>query len=675
MALSTYNISDLSRNTQHQVALRKEQHGLFETVSIISSRRSSNIPTSTTFRGKRIVAVASALALATILVIVGAALEVFVAHDSARSGNWIVTAAPVGHVLGIVFVLAVLFLATVPCLVWLLGYGLAWSWLKASVDNGQDRPTSYQLGIIVDVLHGVNLSALWSGIKYIHGLNKDKRTSYKPAILRRAVGVVGFVLTLAYSFVVLLIALAASSSSLSFVRLGAYDATWPQLSRQINASACASTSGAVAAGVNLCSLQTATSTPFSDSLPEGLSTLTNNSGVNAVALGDDGTAFIVPASIPRDVAYYGQANGVLATCQSVTSQCVTNTAPGSPLGLSCPTALGFDASYNTTSNAYPFGILDSSGNVLAAPYTVASNPFAFGAVAQSQAYSSAPDTYVGNSGFFTHDNSALNVLTCSATVRSVGYTYFNSSFTVDQSNSSIITDPDIVRGIGAMTAASFLADRIPAALEGVGLNASSPADYANAFARELSRQLIAFTSVLYVPSPPLEVQHVTPILGSKLYLPLLILILAWTALYLLTTLVLGIVAVRATNASPYTLLAAERLRSPFTAVHAAYARNEAQRTWNVEPNKLFSVETGLDRLSVGPTTTSGGGLAFGVTRAAAVRAPKGAPAGVESSASSGAETVRHERERDVEQDGRPSVGGTMYETEDEDFASAEGGEV
>ncbi|KAJ7063737.1 hypothetical protein C8F01DRAFT_1134128 [Mycena amicta] len=619
MAPSTYNIADLPWNIQDPPALNKERHGLFETVSVISSRRSDDIPPSTVFRGKRIILIAAALSFSAILVLVGAALQIFATNDFTQHENWIITTAPLGSVLAIVFMLSVLLISTVPCVGSLLGYTFAWSWLKASADNGQDRPTPFQLGIIINVLHGMNLPALWSGFKYLHGFGKAKRTSYKPPILRRAVAAVAVTLGLAYTFVALVIALSVSSLSMSFIQLGAYHGTWPQLSRQINSSMCATTSGAIAFGVNLCGLQTATSAyPFASSLPEGLRTLTNNSATNAVASSDDGTAFVIPSSIPEDVAYYGTSNGVLATCQSVTPECVSSSASGSPLALNCPSSTGFNAALNTTTNAYPFGILDASGNMLVPTYMVGSNPFQFGAVVQSQAYASDDDTFVGNTGFFTHGNSAFNVLTCSVTVRSVEYTYFNGSFTVDPANSFTTADVDIVRGIGAMTGASYLVDRVPASIEGVGLASSASADYANAFARELSRQLIALTSILYEPAPPQEVQRVTLVLGSRLSLPILVLLLAWITTYCLFILVLAVAAVRATSASPYTLLAAQRLRSPLAAVHTAHARVEAHRTWEVSPNKLFSVETGLDRLSVGPMLTSAGGLAFGVTRAAVV---------------------------------------------------------
>jgi hypothetical protein len=78
-------------------------------------------------------------------------------------------------------------------------------------------------------------------------------------------------------------------------------------------------------------------------------------------------------------------------------------------------------------------------------------------------------------------------------------------------------------------------------------------------------------------------------------------------------------AVRASTASPYTLLALTRLADPLTAVYTAYAaRAEPHRTWEQASERLFGSETGLDRLTIGPVTSLAGGLAFGVSRTAGV---------------------------------------------------------
>ncbi|KAF8191679.1 hypothetical protein K438DRAFT_1970659 [Mycena galopus ATCC 62051] len=610
----SYNIGDLPWNTQGpESSPNKEQRGLCDTVSIASSL-SSDTRSSTRFRGKGILLLGLGICVSIILLFVGLSLQIFVVNEYVQQGVEIITTAPLGSTLAIVWALAVLLLLTLPPVVGLDSYRLAWSWLEASVDNGHNRPTPFQLGVIMNLLHGANFSALCGGLKYMYG--STTRPSYKPPILRRAMFILALGLGLVYSFSILLIALSISSKTVSFSQLGEYRGTWPQLSRQINSSMCATTSGALVQGTNLCGLETSGADPFAASLPEALATLTNNSAMNAIALGDDGTAFIVPAIIPEDVAYYGTSFGVISACQSVTDQCVgsgPSYGPPEYLTVNCPSSVSFNAAFNTSSGSYPFGILDSTGNEYGTPYLVDSNPFRFGAVAVSDAYSSTVDTFAGNTGFFVHGTSgAFNVLTCSVTVRSVGYTYFNGTFSVDPSNTFPDSDLDITRAVAAMTSAAYLSARVPAAVDGAGLTGG---DYASAFARELSRELIAFTAALYAPAAPQELQTVIPVLGSRFSLVLLVLILIWIVAYCGFVLFLTVSSVLASSASPYTLLGRNRLADPLTAVHAAYGRAEAHRTWEQSNHRLFSVETGLDRLSVGPTTSNAGGLAFGISRA------------------------------------------------------------
>ncbi|KAJ7718196.1 hypothetical protein DFH07DRAFT_1011950 [Mycena maculata] len=612
-----YNIDELPFGVEGPDSPTKEHHDLFETRSVVSTTSStqSSVPPPTMFRGKRILLISVAIFIFLASLLVGLFAQIFVTHEYLRRGQEIITAAPLGPTLAIVHVLTVFLLLTFPFVVGLQSYRLAWAWLKASVDNGHNRPTPFQLGIIMKLLSGANFSALWEGSKYMYGLGSTKRSSYRPPLFRGAMLVLGLALLLVYGFVVLDIALSFASTTISFSQFNEYEGTWPQMSRQINTSMCATSSGAVASGINLCGLEVPGSTPFAASLPEGLRTLTNNSDTNAVAFGNDGTAIIIPAIIPEDISYYGTSYGVLSDCESITSECIgsgPSYGSGSSLTLSCPASASFNAELNASTGAYPFGVLDEDGDQYATPYLVNSNPFNFGGVVLSQAYTSDPDTFVGDTGFFTHSNVAYNVLSCSVTVRSVSYVYFNGTFTIDPSNTMTASDPGITRRIAAMTTAAFLSERIPAAVDGAGLE---DGDYASSFGRELSRELIAFTASLYSPDAPEELQRVTPILGSRLSLPVLAVMALITSVYGAFLLFLTASAVLASSASPYTLLARKRLAEPLTAVHAAYARAEPHRTWEQSNQRLFSTETGSDRLSVGPTTSATGGLAFGVSRA------------------------------------------------------------
>ncbi|KAJ7107210.1 hypothetical protein C8R43DRAFT_1243703 [Mycena crocata] len=495
MALS-YNIADLPFNIDGPVpAPTKEEHGLFDTVTKSPKRPSF------AFRGKWEAPFP-----------LGSRDIPLRRHPP---GMVIITAAPLGATLAIVHVLAVFLIVTLPFVVTLQSYRLAWAWLVASVDNGHNRPTPLQLGIIMKILHGANLPALWAGLQYTYGICSKKRTLYKPSLLRHALFVLTFALALIYGFVVLDIALSVASTTISFSQLNDYSGTWPQVARQINSSMCATTGGAVAAGINLCGLQTI-----------------NSSYV---------------------IFYF---------CSLVTS-----------------------------------------------------NPFRFGAVVSSQAYGfPINDAFVANTGFFAHGQTAYNVLTCSVTVRNAAYTYFNHTFIVDPLSTTPNYNLDITRAIGAMTAAVSLSQRVPAAIDGAGLSGE---DYTTAFSRELSRELIGLTASLYASAAADDFQSVVPILGSRLFLPILIIILVFIVVYCCLILFLTVSAVIASSASHYTMLARNRLAEPLTPVHTAYARGEPHRTWEQTNQRLFSAETGLDRLSVGPTTSIAGGLAFGVSGAVA----------------------------------------------------------
>jgi hypothetical protein len=139
----SYNIGDLPLNTYDpEPSSTKERHDLFETLSIASSRSSARSPI--TFRGKRILLLGLSICLSIIILSVGLFLDIFVTHEYIHQGLEIITTAPLGSTLAIAHALAVLLLWTVPLVIGLHSYRLAWSWLEASVDNGHNRPTPFQ---------------------------------------------------------------------------------------------------------------------------------------------------------------------------------------------------------------------------------------------------------------------------------------------------------------------------------------------------------------------------------------------------------------------------------------------------------------------------------------------------------------------------------------------------
>ncbi|KAJ7290194.1 hypothetical protein C8J57DRAFT_1212836 [Mycena rebaudengoi] len=471
MAPSSFHIPDFDSDLPtppptHHLVLKKEPFPW----DVASAASTSTAQPTAHFRGKRILVIGLTIFTAIALLLVGLFIQIFVTHEYLHQDLVIITTAPLGPTLSIVHVLSILLVMSVPLVVGLEGYRLAGLWLSASASSGHNRPTPFQLGVLMNVLHGANFAALFEGLHYVYGFGKNKLTSYKPPLLRRAVFVLAFALGVSTLFFVLGTALSISAETTSFTRLSDYRGTWPQLSRQINSSMCADSNGAVAADINLCGLQVAGTNPFAASLPEALQTLTNTSTKNAVAFASDQTAFIVPASIPQDVVYSAASYGIYTQCESVTELCVgsgPSYGPDTSLDLNCPASVSFNP--EPVSGTYVFGVLDNNGNLLTQPYLVDSNPFHFGAVVASKLYTSENDTFVGTTGFFTHGTEgAYNVLSCTVSVRSLTYSYSNGSYLV-QSTQMDSTNLDLTRTVAAMSGSGPLPSRVSAAVEGAGL--------------------------------------------------------------------------------------------------------------------------------------------------------------------------------------------------------------
>jgi hypothetical protein len=139
----SYNVGDFLFNMQCPPAPHtKERRDLFDTASIASSQTSPRA--SITFRGKGILLMGLGILTSIIILVVGLAVQVFVTHEFVYHGLQIITAAPLGSTLAIVHALAVLLILTIPLVVRLESYRLAWAWLVASVDSGHNRPTPFQ---------------------------------------------------------------------------------------------------------------------------------------------------------------------------------------------------------------------------------------------------------------------------------------------------------------------------------------------------------------------------------------------------------------------------------------------------------------------------------------------------------------------------------------------------
>lgn len=134
---------------------------------------------------------------------------------------------------------------------------------------------------------------------------------------------------------------------------------------------------------------------------------------------------------------------------------------------------------------------------------------------------------------------AWNVLYCNISIREVQYRYANPS------SSSSSSSP----GDGAYTIESwnlaplhltslmatyidspYMSKYVPERVEGAGLSSSS-ISYEDAFALELSRELVAFSSSIWAPSSVLDIQSRNESLGSRIQLVPLTLYVSAVLLY------------------------------------------------------------------------------------------------------------------------------------------------
>jgi hypothetical protein len=92
----------------------------------------------------------------------------------------------------------------------------------------------------MDVLHGANLIALWGGCSFLFGfgLAGKMQPLKKPRILRSAIAILFFYLSLAYTCTICESVLSATSDAIPFVQQTAYKGSWPLLARQLNQTLC-----------------------------------------------------------------------------------------------------------------------------------------------------------------------------------------------------------------------------------------------------------------------------------------------------------------------------------------------------------------------------------------------------------------------------------------------------
>ncbi|KAJ7124092.1 hypothetical protein C8R43DRAFT_1135673 [Mycena crocata] len=558
---------------------------------------------------------AAAILLAVFVVGLGLVIQVFILHAYHITAGAVYTTAPLGRTLTIAHVSSVVVALSVPLTIGLGAYWLAGRWLRASRDEGIDRPTPYQLGLLMRTLNGANLSALWYSSNYMvgRGTVPGGKKLEKPPILRHAVLMLLAVLALAYASAGAEMWLGAASDAVLYpvVREADPGAALPLHSRRVNQTLCDEFQDSSNNKPYQCGLNRG-----SGGNPEAISarllTMNGVSGTNVVAFTDDATAIMVPppAQIPTNMDYTATTLGVKSICNSVTAQCIDPSNLGSNAGLdiNCPASLGF----NTTvfgCNPYEVpGILSTTGSPLSAngsslpcDQNADSNDFRYGARVVSAAYYTPgkDDSFVGDTGFFLHGNKGgYNVLICEIKSLDVTYHYFNGSYTLLSAAPSDLAQGQRVSD-GSVAGQNF----VPPAVEGAGLSSGS---YTDAFAAKLSQVALSMTSYVFEPAEALAFKHIEPNIGSRLPLAPLLLLFLFKFIYCSLVLTVAALAVLELHKSPHTSFARSRLVDPATAISTAYGPDEAKLKKTGSPQELFGDETAADRLNLGVSSRAEG---------------------------------------------------------------------
>ncbi|KAG9011455.1 hypothetical protein FRB94_008286 [Tulasnella sp. JGI-2019a] len=564
---------------------------------------------------------------------------IFLINQWRKDGLAITTTADLQNLLTISEVLTTVVSKTVPIVLGVLAYQLASDWLKASVQGTNDRPSPLQLSLLISALQGANPVAYVKARLHISQVTKESKaqTLSSPHILRRAVSVLGTLLFFSYAIHLLDTWLHVSSRAAFFTSTTPYPSSLrSDFGRQVNMTRCTADSAPYddstqATYNSVCGLVIGGQIQFQASVPEGLRTLSNSSTSNKVALADDATAMLVPSYvIPSDnVRYSALTVGVLSSCQSVTSQCVYQDQGGnwgSEVGpnIRCT---GTPLLNITSTSGTTFGVVDpASGNLSNGAYLLnttsyemaKTNPFHIAAIISSEAYATEMDPtpgFIGDSGFFQEGrNGAWNILYCNVSIRDVTYDYtppFSSATNSAGEGTYKMTSwtnasPRVTSLLAAYVDSPWL--QISQRVEGAGYLGQSMT-YVDAYAQELSRELVAFSASIWEPSQVLSVQNVEQKLGSRVQIIPLALYVSAVLLYSIFTLVVAIYAAIAARSTSFVNLAQRRITSPIGLVHQLFGPIEPSRTWKEGSLGIFSVESEADRLDVGPNRA-----AFSVTR-------------------------------------------------------------
>ncbi|KAJ7058556.1 hypothetical protein C8F01DRAFT_1255705 [Mycena amicta] len=539
------------------------------------------------------------IVLAVLLVLGGLMIQIFRMHVY-HIDRAIYTTAPLGPTLAIIHVTSLVVGLSVPIVLGLSAYSLAGRWLAASRVDGNDRPTPYQLGVMMKTLNGANVSALWHSSNYIAGRTAAPggKNIRSPPMLRKIVFMLLFFLLLGYGAT--LVETWLGSVSLAVPYPVTDNSTGVQLllfGREVNHTLCEETKDASNNQPYQCGLVHGSS---GNPQAEGLRILTMNglSKTTVIAFTDDSTAIMVPPTtnlsaldqLGLELGWVATTLGVKSTCTSVTAQCIDpeNLGPNAGLVTNCSASVNFNTTALQSDTCNPYqatmygGPLGPDGVPYACLKNSNSTQFRFGIEVNSYAYSAdystSGETFVGDTGFFLHGNrGGYNLLTCNVSVLNVKYHYFNGTYTVLSSTT------------GELEQAQRVSDGSWAALQEV-----PPEDRRR---RDLS--LVSLSATVYATQPivVLSTDFTTTYIGSRIPLaPFSVLIVLILIYCISVVFVTAEAAIHVRRSPTDTLLARSRLLDPATAIGTAYGREETKGAVVVQ--ELFGDETAEDRLNI-----------------------------------------------------------------------------
>ncbi|KAF8898218.1 hypothetical protein CPB84DRAFT_1780608 [Gymnopilus junonius] len=355
-------------------------------------------------------------------------------------------------------------------------------------------------------------------------------------------------------------------------------------------------------------------------LAEGVRVVSNSSSLHRVVYADDQTAILVPNTLPGNITYTAQTMGVKSQCVSVTRQCAVGTQSGGLIDYGPDAALNINCTksgvkFNATAqDQTALCALDTQGNCIYG-WNIPSNPFTAGDIVTSNAYLNASeDTYNGNTGWFVHgNNGAWNVVYCNVTALQVTYTYASSRFLFRSSTPASLFAAQRMMSGGLVNIAGNTV--ISAAVDGAGLQTSTT--YEQAYALELSRQMLARGAYIYEPVDVEQIASENLVNGSDLQVIPLVLFIAALIVFACQTIYISIRVILAAQGVQYVRLAALYLSSPVATVQSLYGHQDPLKTWETDSMERFGPETEADRLRIGPTPLSINGQpgsAFVVTK-------------------------------------------------------------